>query len=426
MSDDRPPLLEDRSFLGLLPTQLLGAFNDNVFKQTVLLVAVAYAGRVGDAWWPQPVATAAFSIPFLFSCWTGVLADRVSKRSIVVGSKALEVGVMLAGTAVFLTTDAESAVRYWALVAVLFVMAGQSTLFGPAKYGVLPELFREGDLPRANGLIQMTTFAAIIFGLGLAGVLKESLAGRLWVVGLACVGIAGVGTATSLLVRKTSPADPDAGLSWRRVWPTPEVAHALLDGRTLRRALLVYSIFWMLGTVLSAAVNDYGLNQLGLSETETSLLAAALGLGIGGGCAAAAWLSREPADFRLVLIGSLGVFVLGIAAAVLPWVLPGGVAVVAWTSGAVLALLGMFAGLLAVPLQVFIQAAPPAAIKGRAIGLMNTFNAVGMVLGSALYGLIVMKAGTDRASVAFAVVGVLMAPAAVLFRAERKEQAAKR
>jgi len=160
-------VFRDRSFHGLGISQFLGAFNDNLFKQLVLLLC---AGRVSDAIAGgqvngagtgadlQPVAMAVFALPWLlFSGWAGVLADRLPRRTGIVLFKSLEIAVMTAGLFAFLSGE------LLPLMASLFLMSAQSTFFGPAKYGILPELFHARDLPTVNGMFQMTTFLAIIF-----------------------------------------------------------------------------------------------------------------------------------------------------------------------------------------------------------------------------------------------------------------------
>ncbi len=164
--DRLPPLYQDRSFWGMTITQFLGAFNDNLFKQLMLLLALKVA--VADR---QPVAMLVFSAPFLlFSGFAGYLSDRYSKRWIVVLSKVAEIGAMALGLLGFFFYDH---VGFTGLLVVLFLMGAQSAFFGPGKYGILPEMLRKSDLPRANGLILMTTFLAIIFGTAAAGLLSE-------------------------------------------------------------------------------------------------------------------------------------------------------------------------------------------------------------------------------------------------------------
>src|SRR6185369_16783156 len=200
------PLFRDRSFWGMTATQFFGAFNDNLFKQLMLLLAIpvgAAAARKADE---QGLATMLFSLPFvLFSGFAGYLSDRYSKRTMIVACKVAEIGIMLLGMIGFL---AYGTTGYRGLLVVLFLMGTHSAFFGPGKYGILPELFREEDLPRANGVILMTTFLAIIFGTASAGFLGDLLynaAGqrvpeRLWIGSLFCIGIAACGTIASLLV----------------------------------------------------------------------------------------------------------------------------------------------------------------------------------------------------------------------------------
>src|SRR4029079_7819835 len=209
------PLFRDRSFWGMTATQFLGAFNDNLFKQLMLLLAIPVGAAAAARADEQGLATMIFSLPFvLFSGFAGYLSDRYSKRTMIVLCKVAEIGIMSLGMIGFL---AYAQTGYAGLLAVLFLMGTHSAFFGPGKYGILPELFRETDLPRANGVILMTTFLAIIFGTASAGFLGELLynaAGervpeRLWIGALACVGIAAVGTIASLLVRPVPPAVPN-------------------------------------------------------------------------------------------------------------------------------------------------------------------------------------------------------------------------
>ena len=149
----------------------------------------------------QGVATIVFAIPFiLLSGYCGYLSDKISKRTIVVTSKVLEIAVMILGGMAFLSGN------IMVMLSVLFFMGAQSALFGPAKYGILPELFPDRELPRVNGAILMTTFLSIILGFAIAGEIKEALNGELWKASYFCVAIAVIGTLTSLLIRKTPSA----------------------------------------------------------------------------------------------------------------------------------------------------------------------------------------------------------------------------
>src|SRR6478735_7197584 len=190
------PLFGDPSFYGMTATQFLGAFNDNLFKQLMLLLAIPVGAAAATKADEQGFATMVFSLPFiLFSGYAGYLSDRFSKRTVIVLAKLAEIGIMLLGVAAFLSYDLAG---YRGLLVVLFLMGTHSAFFGPGKYGILPELFRDADLPRANGVILMTTFLAIIFGTASAGMLQgllydaagERVPERLWIGSLVCIGIA--------------------------------------------------------------------------------------------------------------------------------------------------------------------------------------------------------------------------------------------
>ena len=161
-----------RSFLW---TQFLGAFNDNVFKMIVTLFAVDATGLQRGA----AIVGAVFVAPFLlFSGYAGHFADRYGKRSVLIVTKSLEIVAMALALAAFL------AGRLDMLLIVLFLMAAHSTFFSPAKYGIVPEIFPDEELSRANGLLEMTTFAAIVLGTAVGGELFERAQDRPLILGL--------------------------------------------------------------------------------------------------------------------------------------------------------------------------------------------------------------------------------------------------
>src|SRR5437762_12118808 len=305
-------LFRDRSFWGMTATQFLGAFNDTLFKQLMLLLAMPVGAAAAQRADEQGLATMIFSLPFvLFSGFAGYLSDRYSKRTMIVACKCAEVGIMLLGMIGFL---AFGAFGYRGLLVVLFLMGTHSAFFGPGKYGILPELFREGDLPRANGVILMTTFLAIIFGTASAGFLGDLLydpAGqpvpeRLWIGSLICIGIAACGTITSLMVRYVPPAVPDLRFQPSSLLIPHDTRALLLADRPLLAALLVSCMFWLVSGLAMQSVNSLGMTQLGVGERRTSLLTAVIGLGIAAGAVVAGRISRGKVDFRLVTWGGWG------------------------------------------------------------------------------------------------------------------------
>ena len=320
-------LMSDRSFWGMISTQFLGAFNDNLYKQLMLLLAIpvavaAVAGGAGglagaelaadEGGDIQGWATLVFSLPFvLFSGYAGYLSDRYSKTPIIVLCKVAEIAVMFLGLLAFYFYDNLGIAGTWV---VLFLMGSQSAFFGPGKYGILPELFPARDLPRANSLILMSTFLAIIFGTVLAGGLKEVLTGaqgstqNLWLGLLVCVGIAIAGTLTSLLVRKVPAAQPGIPLTADCWGVSKDVSTLLKADRVLLGALLVSSVFWLVSGLAVPTVNRLGLGLLNVGDTRTSILTASIGLGIMGGALFASFLCRKGWGDRSVSLGLWGIF----------------------------------------------------------------------------------------------------------------------
>lgn len=409
--DETRPYKRDGAFWGMTATQFLGAFNDNVFKQMVLLLCVAYVAKIGatgDLW--QSIAQAAFALPFvLFSGLGGYFADRNSKRTIVIGCKVAEIIVMLCGTLALLTLPPDSRSGLIALCAVLFLMGAQSAFFGPAKYGILPEMLREKDLPAANGLIQMTTFLAIIFGTVLAG---QDIAR--WAVTVTCVCIAVVGTITSLFVRKTLVAQPDAKCSLDSLWISRDMRALLRSDQQLLIALLISTLFWFVGGAVIPAVNGFGKFTLNLAADRTSVLAAMMGVGIAIGCPVVGILSRGTARLGLVRLGAFGIFaslaVLGTSTYL--GLTP---AATELLGRAMLISLGFFGGFFAVPLQVFLQSRPPKEQKGRMIGSMNLVNWLAILLSSVFHGISTKMFGNGT-PIAFLMLAFLMLPVALFFR----------
>jgi predicted MFS family arabinose efflux permease len=412
----RPRLSRDRAFWGMTATQFLGAFNDNVFKQLVLLICVGYVAEHNLKSDPyQTVAQAMFAVPFvLFSGFAGWLSDRNSKRTIIALAKVAEIGVMAAGVAMFLVGEPGSMSLIVLLMAVLFLMATQSAFFGPAKYGILPEMLDGEDLPAANGIIQMTTFLAIIFGTAAAGFSKQWFEERLWAVSGLCVMIAVVGTATSLFVRRTPVADPETPLSASSLAIDRETWNMLMAEGTLRGVLLVSTLFWLLGGVTLPLLNTFGKSQMGYPDHRTSMLAACVGIGIAAGCAIAGKLSMKKINFHLATAGAWGMVATFGGMAFLPYLkLPA--ETTEWTARLVLVAVGVFSGMFAVPLQVYLQAKPPQDQKGRMIGAMNLVNWIGILLAAGVYFVCTLVFRPEHISWTFLVLAGAMLPIAMFY-----------
>ena len=394
----RPELFQDSSFLGMAVTQFLGAFNDNLYKQLVLLLSIAAGGAAAaeatdEQWLPMLI----FAAPFLaFTGYAGYLSDKFSKRTIIVLCKFAEIIIMALGGIGFYIYWSSGSLVF--LYSVLFLMGTHSAFFGPGKYGILPEMLHEEDLPRANGFILMLTFLAIIFGTGLAGALAAD--GRLWLASGSCILIAVTGTATSFLVRRLPPANPALKFEWSALTVPPDMREMLAQDRPLLAALTVSSVFWLLAGMVPSAVNALGKIELGVGDFWTSVLTACIGIGIAMGCVIGGLISRGQVDFRLLRVGIYGMLVclvlagiptLGFveAQAMADGARPGIAESRQWlgfsASIPVMLMLGAFTGLFAVPLQVYMQSRPPKDKKGRMIAVMNQANWIGVLISAGMY-----------------------------------------
>jgi len=384
-----PPasIFRDRGFWGITVTQFLTVFNDNFYKQIVLFICVALAATEGKSGL-QGWATIVFSLPFiLFSGFCGYLSDLYRKRTIVIVSKVAEVLIMIVGLFAFRHFHVTT------MFVVLFLMGTHSALFGPAKYGLLPELFTQRQLPKVNGLFQLSMFVSIILGLWLSGVVYTRLSGDentlsvppdLWIAAAICIGIACLGLMFAMIIRSTPVARPGLKFHASDLIVNKETRKAIWKDRPLFSALMATSVFWATGgLVYPQAINDVGLKQFGLNQEYTGLMAAGTGLGIAIGCLIGMALSKGSFNAKLVRTGSWGML-LGLILLALPGsrfgtlLGPIGTAVL-------LVWLGVCAGMYSVPLQVLIQARAPAEHKGRVIGAMNLANWIGIYSSGVLY-----------------------------------------
>lgn len=470
-----PSLYADRSFWGMTITQFLGAFNDNLFKQLILLLSISTVGAsaLGEEpgtvllWFGVPLLVASasaavgpiffmiafatfeqgavsdgqatvmfvFAAPFLaFTGYAGYLSDKIGKRGIVISCKVAEIIIMALGGLSFVAYSREGTLL--PLLAVLFLMGAQSAFFGPAKYGILPEMLRVSDLPRANGFMLMTTFLAIIFGTVVAGKLLESSGDELWRSSIACVVIAVVGTVSSFLVRRVPPANPNLEFDVDAVTVPQDMRSLLASDRPLLMALLVSSVFWLLAGMVPSAVNALGKIEMRIGDDHTSELAGIIGVGIALGCVVGGLVSGGKVDFRLLRIGSIGMLVCLILMAVpasgdmslllgengelarLPGLGEGPQWLGYWGSLPTLLLLGVCTGLFAVPLQVFMQSRPPDDKKGRMIAVMNQANWVGILISAGLYWMLskLIESNEWPRSTMFLFIGLLMLPIVLFYR----------
>jgi acyl-[acyl-carrier-protein]-phospholipid O-acyltransferase/long-chain-fatty-acid--[acyl-carrier-protein] ligase len=358
-------------------TQFLGAFNDNVFKIIVSFYAMRTLGPERGI----PLTAAVFVLPFLvFSGWSGHLADAYSKRTVLIWTKSLEVVAMsLAVPALMLVeSDPERAVALQ--LSVLFLLATHSTFFSPAKYGILPEAVPASELSRANGLLEMSTFAAIILGTSVGGELFERWSDTPWILGVVLVAIAIVGTAASFGIPRVPAARPDQRFAWN---PFGEIGRGLVrlwPDKTLWITTVGISYFWLLGTLFQQVLLPWGQETFAVGEAASTRLYTFLAVGIGAGSLLAGRLSGDKVELGLVPLGSIG---LGIFSLLLL-----GVQSNYWAAAVILALLGIAGGFFAVPLNALLQQRPADVEKGRVLATNNVLNTLGMLAAAGLFWLL--------------------------------------
>jgi acyl-[acyl-carrier-protein]-phospholipid O-acyltransferase/long-chain-fatty-acid--[acyl-carrier-protein] ligase len=355
-------------------TQFLGAFNDNVYKIIVTFYAMSVLGPERGI----PLAAAIFVLPFLlFSGWSGHLADACSKRSVLIWTKCLEIVAMVAAVPALMLVDTNPARAVALQLGVLFLMATQSTFFSPAKYGILPEVVPTTELSRANGLLEMSTFAAIILGTSLGGELFERWNDEPWMLGLVLVAIAVGGTVLSFGIPPARAARPGQPFAWN---PFAEIARGLArvapDG-VLWITIVGISYFWLLGTLFQQLLLPWGQETFGVGEAAATRLYTFLAIGIGAGSLLAGRLSGDKVELGLVPIGSigLGVFSLLLLAAAPRYAL----------AAVVLVLLGIAGGFFAVPLNALLQQRPAEYEKGRVLATNNVLNTIAMLVAAAAF-----------------------------------------
>ncbi|MCC7044190.1 MAG: MFS transporter [Acidobacteria bacterium] len=344
-------------------TQFLGAFNDNVYKIIVSFFAIRTLGPALG----MPLAMAVFVAPFLLvSGWSGHLADTRSKRRVLVQCKVLEVVAMALAIPAMVSGRLD-----WPL-GVLFLMGVQSTLFSPAKYGIVPEIVPAEDLSRANGLLEMSTFAAIILGTAVGGEVFERWHGNPMLMGVVLVAIACAGTLTSLGIPRVPAAAPGQRFAAN---PFAEIGLGmarLIPDRTLLMTVVGISYFWLLGALLQQTVIPWGQESFGVGEAAATRLYMFLAIGIGVGSLAAGRLSGDKIELGLVPLGAIGLGAFSLL--LVPMTASYGVAAL------VLVAIGFSGGLFAVPLNALLQQRPDEAEKGRVLATNNVLNTAAMLL----------------------------------------------
>jgi acyl-[acyl-carrier-protein]-phospholipid O-acyltransferase / long-chain-fatty-acid--[acyl-carrier-protein] ligase len=406
--------LRKRSYWALIVTQFLGAFNDNAYKMIVLLLVSAGVVSTQGGTKYTSGATATFAVAYiLFSAFAGYLADRYSKRRIIILSKLAEIAVMGLAFLALLAGDKITP------IVVLLMMAVQSTFFSPAKYGILPEILDDEELSQGNGIINMTTYMAIILGTVVGGWLMTFFGtfkpvgdtvvydGALQNAALVFIGIAVLGTFTSLFIAPVPASGSDKAFRWNFLADSWSGVRRVAQDRPLFLAMLASMYVWVFGAVLIQNFTSYGWEILKVESGDTiGYLIGLLCVGIAVGSLLAGKLSGRKVEFGLVPFGAIGMTICSL----LFWAtgLPGRLETRLWLTGINQIFLGVFVGFFVVPLNAYIQQKSPARAKGDNIAVLNFITFVGILFGAIGVYLLstVAKVNPSGIFVAFGVITV--------------------
>ena len=390
-------LLAERRFGPFFLTQLLGAFNDNVYKNS-LVILVAYHAASYSSLDPNVLTNAAagiFILPFLlFSASAGQIADKFEKSAIIRVIKAIEIAIMVIGGAGLLLHNLPL------LFLALFMLGLHSTFFGPVKYAILPQALSSAELIGGNGLVETGTFVAILAGTLIAGVLVALDNGIGWVSAMILI-VSVLGFLASLAIPKAPAAAASLMFDWnplRETWSNLKFAK---ENRTVFLSLLGISWFWFYGAMFLSQFPNYSKAVLGGNEHVVTLLLALFSVGVAAGSLLCERLSGHKVEIGLVPFGSIG---LSVFAVDLFFATPGSIAHAgvgawqflaqpgAWRVALDLFLIGMFGGFYIVPLYALIQTRCPPSHRSRVIAANNILNALFMVVAAGL-AVAALKAG---------------------------------
>jgi 1-acyl-sn-glycerol-3-phosphate acyltransferase len=410
-------LLGQRRFAPFFVTQFLGALNDNIFRnglvilvtfQGVLVVGMNHSELAN-------VAGALFILPFfLFSATAGQLADKYEKSMLMRRIKLLEISLMIIAAFAFTSGS------YVVLLFVLFLMGCQSTLFGPVKYAYLPQQLGTDELIGGNALVEAGTYIAIILGLIVGGAAVAISPDSQSLIGACLVAVAIVGYIASRQVPRTRAVDPDLTVSWNAWTETWRIVGFARERRDVFLAILGISWFWFFGSAMTLQLPAYTLVILNGNESITTALLVAFAIGVGLGSLLCERMSGHRIELGLVPFGSIGLSVFAIdlyfaqpvaavtqVSSIADFVgRPGSLRVLADVL-----LLGAFGGFYSVPLYALIQQRSERKHLSRIIAANNIINAIFMVVAS-LLSIAVLSAGFSIPQL-FIVLALLNAAVAV-------------
>jgi MFS family permease len=376
-------LMREKRFLPFFCTQFLGALNDNVFKTTLITMAVFHTDDLttlnGAAL--ATLLPGIFILPFfLFSATAGQIADKFEKSRLIRFVKIFEVLLMLFAALGFVLHI------FWLLVLALFMMGMHSALFGPVKYAYLPQHLTESELVGGNGMVEMGTFVAILFGQIIGAGLGMHQGGEL-VTALSVVGLALLGYFASKQIPNSPAAEPSLKINWNPITETGRNIAFVWKSQAVWLAIIGISWFWFYGATLLAQFPVFAKEVLHGDESVFILLLAVFSVGVGVGSLLCEKLSKGIVEIGLVPLGAIGMMAFGVD---LYLASAGGIT--NWRLLADIALIGLFGGVYIVPLYTLIQSRAQKTHQSRVIAANNILNALFMGV-SGVFAMLIFKLG---------------------------------
>ncbi len=379
-------------------TQGLGAFNDNIFKNALAAILVFQASSLGTLNTDQVVNLSAmlFILPFfLFSALFGQFADKLEKSLQIRRVKLLEVCIMLLATLGFWLNSLPI------LLSVLFFLGLQSTIFGPIKYGILPQILQPRELVGGNALVEMGTFVAILLGTIAGPQLAGFDVSWPFLVSTACLAVALVGYLYSRQIPEARAVDPDLKINWNIFSESVRNLKYLKENRVVLNSVLGISWFWFFGATFLVQIPSYSQNVLGGDENLMSTLLGLFIIGISTGSLLCEKLSGRQVEIGLVPFGAIGLTLFGLDLYFAsPTQAGSGVSVSAflansanWRIMADLVLIGIFGGFYTVPLYALVQQRSAEAHRSRVIAGLNILNSLFMVVSAIMAMILLGRAG---------------------------------
>ena len=389
MSSQHGNLMADRRYWPLFWTQFLGAFNDNFFKNALVILITYKAYSIGVLKPEQMVALCGgvFILPFfLFSALAGQLADKYPKQKIVSAVKIAEIIIMLIGGVGFIFEHLPL------LLVTLFLMGLHSTIFGPVKYSALPEILKEDELVAGNAYIESGTFLAILLGTLIGGmtITIPNYGPMITAVGIILTAI--VGTWTSFKMNALEPVNPNLKIEKDIFKPTAEIIRLTKKTQSVFLSILGISWFWFVGAIFLSVLPPFCKNVLHGSEHVVTMFLAVFSIGVGLGAVLCEKLSFGQLELGLVPIGSIGMsfFLADLYFSSQNFSIPATTPISFLQSAegiriiVDMLLFSIFSGFFTVPLYTFIQSRSERETRSQVIAGNNILNSLFMVVASVM------------------------------------------